>query len=122
MGDSEEHGATTEETAGSQTEATETEVSTPEGTEDAEESFISPKDLPDEVKPHWRRMHRAYTKFREGAGEMEKKAALVDRFNTDQDFTLQVIQEAAPEALLRHPLHQRKQSRQQKQHSPRGRN
>lgn len=56
------------------------------------ESFIDPKDLPAELKPHWSRMHRAYTKALEktrGAGD---KAALVDRFWSDPDFAKQSIE------------------------------
>ena len=61
----------------------------------APESFIDPSDLPEELKPHWKRMHRAYTKKLEGLSEVQKKAALVDRFNGDRDFALQTIRQAA---------------------------
>lgn len=91
-------------TAGNETqEAQTTEAAAPEAGTTGEpeakpekpESFIDPSELPDEIKPHWKRMHRAYTKFREGAKELEDKAAQVDRFNTDPAFRLQVLQEAA---------------------------
>src|SRR3972149_88297 len=60
-----------------------------------EESFITPSELPEELKPHWKRMHRAYTKVMEGHKQLEEKAALVDRFGTDPGFALQTIQQAA---------------------------
>jgi len=60
-----------------------------------EESFINPSELPDELKPHWKRMHRAYTKVMEGHKQLEEKAALVDRFGSDPNFALQTIQQAA---------------------------
>ena len=60
-----------------------------------EESFINPSELPEELKPHWKRMHRAYTKVMEGHKQLEEKAALVDRFGTDPGFALQTIQQAA---------------------------
>lgn len=74
------------------------EPSATPGTKDPEE-FFSLADFPDNVRelisPAWRRMQGAYTKQRQGAKTIEDKAALVDRFNSDREFTLQVIQEAA---------------------------
>lgn len=60
-----------------------------------EESFIDPSELPEELKPHWKRMHRAYTKSMQGRKELQDKAALVDRFGSDPAFALQTIQQAA---------------------------
>lgn len=59
------------------------------------ESFIDPSELPEELKPHWKRMHRAYTKVMQGRKDLEEKAALVDRFGSDPNFALQTIQQAA---------------------------
>lgn len=61
------------------------------------QSFIDPKDLPPELKPHWTRMHRAYTKALEkskqaGGGE---HAANVQRFWSDPDYASQIIQARA---------------------------
>lgn len=59
------------------------------------ESFINPADLPVELKPHWSRMHRAYTKALEKTRRAGEKAALVDQFWSDQDFARQTIQQWA---------------------------
>jgi hypothetical protein len=59
------------------------------------ESFIDPSELPDELKPHWKRMHRAFTKRMEETKDMKDKAALVDQFRSDPNFALQTIQQAA---------------------------
>lgn len=64
----------------------------PAGTE---ESFIDLKDLPPELKPHWKRMHGAYTKKMQTFKATSDKAALVDRFNTDPSFALQTLQQVA---------------------------
>lgn len=56
-----------------------------------EESFISPNDLPDELKPHWKRMHRAYTKRLEEIKSVRDKAAMVDQFQTDRNYALREI-------------------------------
>ena len=60
-----------------------------------EESFIDVSQLPDELKPHWKRMHGAYTKAQQRFRDAGEKAALVDRFNTDPAFMLQTVQQAA---------------------------
>jgi hypothetical protein len=60
-----------------------------------EESFIDPSELPEELKPHWKRMHRAYTKVMQGHAQLKEKADLVDRFGSDPNFALQTIQQAA---------------------------
>jgi len=56
------------------------------------ESFINPADLPEEIKPHWKRMHAAYTKWI----EKERNPARADtemlkRFRTDEAFATEVI-------------------------------
>jgi len=56
-----------------------------------EESFISPNELPDELKPHWKRMHRAYTKRLEEIKSVRDKAAEVDRFHSDPSFAYQTL-------------------------------
>ena len=60
-----------------------------------EESFIDPSELPEELKPHWKRMHRAFTKRMEETKDIKDKAALVDQFRSDPNFALQTIQQAA---------------------------
>lgn len=60
-----------------------------------EESFIDPSQLPDELKPHWKRMHGAYTKSREELKQGREAAAQVNRFYSDPEFALQTMQQAA---------------------------
>ena len=73
------------------------EAGTTEGKEapPKEESFIDPSELPEELKPHWKRMHRAFTKRMEETKDIKDKAALVDQFRSDPNFALQTIQQAA---------------------------
>jgi len=59
------------------------------------ESFIDPSSLPEELKPHWKRMHRAYTKRLEEFKQAKEKALAYDRFYSDENFRLQTLQEAA---------------------------
>ena len=59
------------------------------------ESFITPADLPAEIKPHWARMHRAYTKKLEEFRGAADKAALIDRFWADPTFARQSIEQWA---------------------------
>ena len=61
----------------------------------AEESFINPNELPAELRPHWKKMHRSYTKALERTKEAASKAALVDRFYGDPAFAEQTIQQWA---------------------------
>lgn len=56
------------------------------------ESFINPADLPPELKPHWSRMHSAYTKALNRTKEHTQKAALVDQFWSDPAYAKQSIE------------------------------
>ena len=91
-------GTAGDQAAGDQPQADTQQAGQPGATSQAQqqpESFINPADLPEELKPHWRRMHGAYTKALErtkGAGD---KAQLVDRFWSDRDFAQQTIQQWA---------------------------
>lgn len=94
-------GETSEEPGSTETVTT-PEPGTTEGGEAAKtgaqqqvESFIDPKDLPAEIKPHWSRMHRAYTKFLTGKKELEEKAQLVDRFYSDTNFRRETLRQWA---------------------------
>jgi len=60
-----------------------------------EESFIDPSELPDEIKPHWSRMHRAYTKKLEEIKGIRDKADTVDRFYSDPKFASATVEEWA---------------------------
>jgi hypothetical protein len=60
-----------------------------------EESFIDPSSLPEELKPHWKRMHGQYTKFAQERKTLREQAALVERFNSDPDFAFQTLQQRA---------------------------
>jgi len=57
-----------------------------------DESFIDPADLPDEIKPHWSRMHRAYTKKLEEIKGIREKADTVDRFYSDPKFASETVE------------------------------
>ena len=66
-----------------------------------EESFIDPSQLPDEIKPHWKRMHAAYTKTREELKRGREAEQTVKRFYSDTDYRSQVIREAAAQMGMR---------------------
>ena len=63
----------------------------------ADDTLIDPATLPDELKPHWARMTRAYNKrlerLRTTERDLRGKADLVDRFYTDPAYAQQVIQD-----------------------------
>lgn len=65
------------------------------------ESFIDPATLPEELKPHWKRMHRAYTKDRETASARKADLDLLDRFRSDPAFAQGLIQAEAQRLGLR---------------------
>ena len=67
----------------------------PPGATPPTESFINPADLPPEIKPHWSRMHRAYTKKLEEFKGAADKAALIDRFWSDPAFARSSIEQWA---------------------------
>ena len=59
----------------------------------SDESFIDPSDLPEELKPHWKRMHRAFSQGMKSIKDTKEKAALVDRFNSEPEFARQAAME-----------------------------
>lgn len=56
-----------------------------------EESFIDVSNLPEELKPHWKRMHGAYTKFREDLKQGREARAQIERFYGDPAYRQQVL-------------------------------
>jgi DNA-binding transcriptional MerR regulator len=66
-----------------------------------EESFIDPSQLPEELKPHWKRMHTSYIKYREDLKKGREAATTIQRFYSDPDYQLQVLQQAAAQRGLR---------------------
>lgn len=64
-------------------------------TQQTEESFIDPSTLPDEIKPHWRRMHNSYIKFAQERKQLREQAAIVERFQSDPQFAEQILQQRA---------------------------
>lgn len=60
-----------------------------------EESFIDPASLPEELKPHWKRMHGQYTKFAQERKALREAQATIERFNSDPDFAFQAMQQRA---------------------------
>jgi len=63
----------------------------------AEESFIDPASLPEELKPHWKRMHGSYTKFKQSEKQLRQQAEMVARFNTDPEFARATMLQRAAE-------------------------
>jgi hypothetical protein len=63
--------------------------------QDTEEQFIDPKDLPDEIKPHWKRMHREYNKRLKDIKDLRSKSEVYDRFYNDPSYANNVLQEWA---------------------------
>ena len=80
----------TPETAAPEVGATET----PEAPAKVD-SFINPSELPEELKPHWSRMHRAYTKGREEINAGKADLEFLSRFRSDPAFARQVVQQEA---------------------------
>ena len=70
------------------------------GAAPAPASFFDPSALPDELKPQWSSMHRAYTKKLEEVKGVKDRAAQVDRFYTDADYAKQVVMERAQQLGL----------------------
>lgn len=66
-----------------------------------EESFIDPSQLPDELKPHWKRMHAAYTKNREELKRGREAYGTIQRFYNDPEYQLQILQQAASQRGFR---------------------
>ena len=68
-----------------------------------EESFIDPASLSEELKPHWRRMHRAYTKKMEEIKSGREKIDAYDRFQSDPAYRQQIVSSMAKEMGLSIP-------------------
>lgn len=56
-----------------------------------EESFIDPGSLPEELKPHWKRMHGSFSREMGKIRESKKKIEEYDRFMTDPEYAKQTI-------------------------------
>ncbi|HYE93731.1 MAG TPA: hypothetical protein VEA38_22050 [Terriglobales bacterium] len=80
------------ETTAPETGATE---QTPPAEAKPVESFINPADLPEELKPHWSRMHRAYTKAREEIKTREADIQFLDSYRRDPAVARQVLEAEA---------------------------
>ena len=65
-----------------------------------EENFIDPKDLPEEIKPHWKRMHGAYNKRLSEIRDVKSKAETVDKFWSDEAYARQVLASRAAQLGL----------------------
>jgi hypothetical protein len=61
----------------------------------ADGSNLDPRKLPPEVQPIFKAMQAAYTKKMQGLAEVQKQAALVDRFYSDPSFADQTLQQWA---------------------------
>ena len=81
-GESGESQASTEDQTGAATEAQQQSV---------EESFIDPKNLPEELKPHWKRMHSAFTNGMAKIKQEKEKISAYDQFMTNPEYARQTI-------------------------------
>ena len=59
--------------------------------EKAQESFIDPKDLPEELKPHWKRMHSAFSRKMNEINKANEKIEAYDRFMSDPEYAKETI-------------------------------
>lgn len=58
----------------------------------AEESFINPADLPEEIKPHWKRMHAAYTKWiQQERNPARTDLDMLQKFRSDEGFARELL-------------------------------
>jgi hypothetical protein len=64
-------------------------------TEPTVESFINPADLPEELKPHWKSMHRAYTKAREEIKSRTEDIKFLDHYRSNPEVARQVLEAEA---------------------------
>lgn len=60
-----------------------------------EESFIDPSQLPDDIKPHWKRMHAAYTKTREDLKRGREAYSEIQKFYSDLDYQERILNQVA---------------------------
>ena len=79
----------TGDVSASATPAAETPAASPE------ESFIDPSQLPEELKPHWKRMHGAYTKSREELKRGREAYSEVQKFYSDLDYQERILNQVA---------------------------
>lgn len=56
-----------------------------------EESFIDPATLPEELKPHWKRMHGTFARKMGEINKSKEKIEAYDRFMTDNEYAKQTI-------------------------------
>lgn len=105
MPDDELNGTATDTAQGDQGAATSTDTTdeaagatTGDGSQtqqQKEESFIDPSSLPEELKPHWKRMHGTYNKRLSEIAADKDRAEFAKRFESDPDFAAQQIQARA---------------------------
>ena len=69
------------------------------GTE-KQDVFYDPNELPEELKPHWKRMQGTFTKKMQGIKSLREKAEMVDKFNADPDYAIATIQQRAQQLGL----------------------
>lgn len=65
-----------------------------------EESFIDPSQLPEELKPHWKRMHAAFSSKMKGIKDSRDKLDAYNRFFEDPEYAKQTIMAVAPKLGL----------------------
>lgn len=62
-----------------------------DGKAQPEESFIDPGSLPEELKPHWKRMHGTFSREMGKIKDSKKKIEDYDRFMSDPEYAKQTI-------------------------------
>lgn len=60
------------------------------------EQFLDPASIPEELKPHWKRMQGTFTKRMQEFRAQRDKVADYDRLMSDAEYARQVVLEAAP--------------------------
>lgn len=70
-------------------------VTPPVAAKPPDEQFIDPSTLPDEIKPHWKRMHSTYNKRLEGLRAHQADIDLVAKYRNDPEFARQFLREEA---------------------------
>jgi len=63
---------------------------------DQTQSFINPADLPEELKPHWSKMHGAFTKKMQEVKDIRQAYDQINQFWQDDSYAQQVLRQRFP--------------------------
>lgn len=83
-------------------ETGDSEATQTQGAQDAQqkEVFLDPSDMPEELKPHWKKMQGTFTKRMQEFAENKNKVEAYDRFYNDPEFRRQTVIQMAQEMGL----------------------